>query len=241
MTGFKTITASTRYFATHKLVTAALTLAALVGTPPPSYADDDSAMAADWYTYLSEVAFNNVPTNNHIAANGPGVHSYTDITHVLKNSDFSQCNPAPGSYCAPADDWFRDGGFTHGVYWTAYGAFTPGAATIVAPQYPDSSMFGAFGQCFHATHLAGRAISLSASVAASNVWNGYAGLWVRADSASGQMLALDNMYGRGISGTQNYRPIGTTVVVPYGTAQICVGGLLTGTGAAYFDDFRLVK
>lgn len=156
------------------------------------------------------------------------------------NLNFSKCTPAPGSFCQPADHWFRDSLLTHTVAWYAGGFLTPGAAVIAAnPTTYSPNAFGAFGQCVSVASVRGGAITLTGYVAANHVYYGYAGLWVRIDDAFGNAIYLDNMNGRGLSGLAGYTQLAVGAYIPYNADKICYGGLLTGTGAAYFDDFTL--
>lgn len=107
------------------------------------------------------------------------------------------------------------------------------------PMTFSANTFGAFGQCFAASAIRGRTFSLTGWVATSGVNYGYAGLWVRIDDASGNPLYLDNMNGRGIVGNNAYTHLGTQVRIPFAAARICIGGLSTGIGSAYFDDFAV--
>lgn len=169
----------------------------------------------------------------------PVVHSYTDLSHLMRNADFSRCTPAPGAVCQPANDWFRDGLFSYGLSWSPYGNATPGSAVIVAPATVSPNVFGAFGQCFDAGFLGGRNLHFWGAIATSDVYYGYAGLWLRADDITGQPLALNNNFGTGVIGTTGFTSRGISMPIPVGTARVCLGGLLTGSGSAWFDDLHL--
>jgi hypothetical protein len=176
----------------------------------------------------------NVPTNNHPGQ--PGLHPVSSIS--VQNLNFQQCYPYP--QCQPGTSWTRDTVYSHHVTWYTYGYRTPGAAVISGdPMTFSANSFGAFGQCFAAQSILGRTLSLTGWVATSNVFYGYAGLWLRLDDASGNAIYLDNMNGRGMYGSNGYTQLATQVKVPFNTARICVGGLSTGTGSAYFDDFAV--
>lgn len=66
--------------------------------------------------------------------------------------------------------------------------------------------------------------------------SGFAGLWLRADGRSG-MLALENMHERKLDGTREWAAYRVALRLPPGTNKVYVGGLLEGTGSAWFDDF----
>lgn len=181
-----------------------------------------------------EVPLNTPDLNPWGPTNGLPAHRL-----MPRNLHFSDCTPAPGGRCAPADNWFRDSMYSYDIGWVAHGLHSVGAAYIAQTQRTTPNTFGAFGQCFSATAGRGRVVELVGYVSAQHVYNGYAALWLRIDDAYGQTLFLDNMNGRGLGGVTNYVLLATSGFVPHSAAQICIGGLLTGAGAAYFDDFYL--
>ena len=89
--------------------------------------------------------------------------------------------------------------------------------------------FGVLMQSFPADRLAGKRLRLEADVATQGV-SGRAALWVRVDSAQGQ-LAFENMSDRPITGTTASRPVSLDVAVPAGATAIHFGLLLSGSGS----------
>lgn len=174
-----------------------------------------------------------VPTNNHLVTNRQRLSPL--------NLDFSQCNPAPGTQCEPGSFWFRDTLNLFNVTWYPHGFQTPGAAVIQSTPmaFNTPNRFGAFGQCISATNARGHSITVLGWVAAVNVNYGYAGLWLRIDDAFGNTISLDNMYGRGLSGQTGYVQLVVGAYLPANASKICLGGLLTGAGTAFFDDFMI--
>ena len=83
-------------------------------------------------------------------------------------------------------------------------------------------------------------ITLTGYVKTENVTNGYAGLWMRIDGTSGQMLELENMGSRGITGTTDWKKY--TIELPHhadDAYEIYIGGLITGTGKMWIDNCLL--
>jgi erythromycin esterase len=62
-----------------------------------------------------------------------------------------------------------------------------------------------------------------------------AGLWIRADTPS-DMLELDNMQGRYVTGTQAWTAVRAEIAVDDHATKIVFGALQVGHGAAWFDD-----
>nr|WP_294946891.1 S41 family peptidase [uncultured Mucilaginibacter sp.] len=82
----------------------------------------------------------------------------------------------------------------------------------------------------------GSKVELRGYVKTENVTAGYAGLWMRVDGSQ----AFDNMQGRGITGTTDWKEY--VVELPYDETKainIHLGALLVGKGKMWVDNFRL--
>lgn len=66
----------------------------------------------------------------------------------------------------------------------------------------------------------------------------FAGLWLRVDGESGP-IAFDNMQKRGLKGSTEWKAYTITLPLPENAITVHVGGLVSGTGTAWFDDFVL--
>jgi hypothetical protein len=223
-----------------KKAAGSLPLCATLILAQPAAADTADSSTDSFQDYIADIVQTyNIPANNHTSRNSipnPGLYPVTSIN--VSNLDFQQCYPYP--QCQPGSAWIRDTLFSHYVTWYDYGFRTPGAAVITGdPMTFSPNTFGAFGQCFAASPILGRVLSVTGWVATTNVYYGYAGLWVRIDDASGNSMFLDNMNGRGLFGSNSYTQMGTSVRIPRNAARICIGGLSTGTGSAFFDDFAV--
>ncbi len=85
----------------------------------------------------------------------------------------------------------------------------------------------------------GSNVELRGKLKTEGVTGGYAGLWLRVDAGS-TMLALENMYKTGLTGTTGWKDY--TIKVPYNderATSIVFGGLLTGAGKVWIDDLKL--
>jgi C-terminal processing protease CtpA/Prc len=99
----------------------------------------------------------------------------------------------------------------------------------------DSIHFGTFLLALP-DNYDGEKITLSGYIKTENVTDGFAGLLMRIDP----LIAFDNMYRRGVSGTTNWTKYEITLdMKPSDTKQIVIGGLLAGKGKAWFDDFKI--
>lgn len=102
-----------------------------------------------------------------------------------------------------------------------------------------SRSFAQFNQLIDAVKYAGKRVELSAQIKVNDVENGtgVAGVWMRVDGS--RMRAFDNMKGRGITESDDWQSALVVLDIPDDAVRIAVGGILTGTGTAWFDDFKL--
>lgn len=85
----------------------------------------------------------------------------------------------------------------------------------------------------------GNKIQLSAYVKTEGVANGYAGLWLRLDGADKEMIRIDNMENRGITGTNEWKQYVVNLDYDENVKEIYFGGLLAGEGKTWFDNFEI--
>ncbi len=98
-----------------------------------------------------------------------------------------------------------------------------------------------FGACFSAipTDFSGSEITLKAFLKTENISeDGMAGLWMRIDG-EGEMLAFDNMQDRPVKGTTDWKEYTVTLSLSDEAKTVNIGGLMTGTGKMWVDNFRL--
>jgi len=101
----------------------------------------------------------------------------------------------------------------------------------------ESGTFGSIAYQIPAKYI-GESIKLEGYMKIKNVENGFAGLLLRIDG-KGSSLAFDNMMGQEVNGTKDWRKYSITLDYPKGADLILVGGILTGKGEAWFDDFKV--
>ena len=133
------------------------------------------------------------------------------------------------------DDW---------IVWGDYGILKDSVG-MVSGKYSariesgtDANSFGSIAYKIPANYK-GKSLNLEGYIKTKNVTDGYAGLLIRVDGSAGS-LAFDNMNGRGVKGTNDWKKYEVTVKFPENAKTIYVGGILQGKGIAWFDDFKLL-
>jgi hypothetical protein len=91
---------------------------------------------------------------------------------------------------------------------------------------------------FYAAPVRGKRLRLYGWIRTEDVpYPGFASLWIRTDG--GAQMAYDDMNGRGVTGTRDWREVFAEVEVPDDAETIVIGPLLIGTGTAWYDDLRI--
>src|SRR5262245_21787155 len=94
--------------------------------------------------------------------------------------------------------------------------------------------FGTLMQMATADDYRGKRVRFSADVRSENVDSGWAGLWFRVDGAKfGESLAFDNMQGRPIKGTTDWKRVEVVLDVPDNAVGLAFGILLAGDGEVW--------
>ncbi|MCW9705679.1 S41 family peptidase [Fodinibius salsisoli] len=110
------------------------------------------------------------------------------------------------------------------------------AAQIISHSSGDS--FGSVAYNIPA-NLDGKSITLKGFMKIEDVKDGFAGLLLRIDGG-GTSLAFNNMQNKGVKGTKAWTEYSITLKYPANAETIYLGGILTGKGKAWFDDFELI-
>ena len=98
--------------------------------------------------------------------------------------------------------------------------------------------FGVATGSFPPSVAAGKRVRFSGYIRTEGITRGYAGLWWRADGKAG-ILVFDNMANRGVTGTTDWTRHDIELTVPAEAVNINFGAILTGNGAAWFDDWSV--
>ncbi|VEP15778.1 conserved hypothetical protein [Hyella patelloides LEGE 07179] len=97
--------------------------------------------------------------------------------------------------------------------------------------------FGTLMQVFDASTYRGQRLRLRGYVKAEAVED-WAGLWMRVDGTSGQVLSFDNMQQRPIKGSNDWQSYDIVLDVPVASKNIAFGLLLSGSGQVWMDDLQ---
>ncbi|MGS2764699.1 erythromycin esterase family protein [Sinomicrobium sp. M5D2P9] len=103
---------------------------------------------------------------------------------------------------------------------------------------PVENHTAVFTGYFPVTLAKGRSIEFTGHLKTESVTNGYAGLWWSVDGEAG-VLGFDNMEKGGLTGTNDWQEVSIRMNVDKNATEITFGGLLTGNGTAWFDDFEI--
>lgn len=95
--------------------------------------------------------------------------------------------------------------------------------------------FATLMQQIKADRYRGERLRFSAFVKSKEV-KGSAGLWMRIDHSSGEVLAFDNMMNRPITGTNEWNHFSIVLDVPVKSEVISFGILLNGQGQVWMDE-----
>jgi hypothetical protein len=111
-----------------------------------------------------------------------------------------------------------------------------GAAYIKAGEEPQG--FATLMQSFKADAYRGKRLRFSANVRAAGIEQ-WAGLWMRVDGSTEQMLAFDNMQDRPITGTRDWETHSVVLDVPEQSGRVALGILLAGAGQVWMAEARV--
>ena len=98
--------------------------------------------------------------------------------------------------------------------------------------------FGTLRKTVQSDSFEGKTVKMTGYVKSNKV-KSWAGLWMRVDFYTAQVLAFDNMQNRGIKGTTDWMKYEVVLFVPTDATSISYGVLLDGTGQIWFKDVTL--
>jgi hypothetical protein len=109
-------------------------------------------------------------------------------------------------------------------------------SAFLKAKMPGVEGFGTLMQDFRADHYLGKRVRFSAFVKTEGAQD-WAGLWMRVDKGSKQ-LAFDNMQGRSIKGTTDWKKYDVVLDVPQEATGIFFGVLLSGSGTVWLSEAK---
>ena len=135
------------------------------------------------------------------------------------------------------ESWSFHASGQHGcVAGTAQGIAHEGeVSSYLHTRAPGGAGFCTLSQFVHARDWHGKRVRFSAWARAERI-QGWAGLWMRVDSETQDVLAFDNMQSRPIQGTRGWRRYDVVLDVPEDASLIVFGALLDDAGKLWFDD-----
>lgn len=135
-------------------------------------------------------------------------------------------------------DWFKWGTPNFEITSDATEKQHGATAIKVVSKSEDGKGFGCPAYKIPAQYE-GKKIKLTGYFKMKNVTDGYVGLLMRVDGDGGS-LAFDNMQGKNINGTSDWKQYTIELDYPAGAETIYVGGILSGKGTAWFDNFDVM-
>jgi hypothetical protein len=120
-----------------------------------------------------------------------------------------------------------------------HGGHNGGACAYIKAKTPEARTFGTLMQTFDAAQYKGKRLRLSAWVKSAGI-SKWAGVWMRIDGPADSrgypaMLGFDNMQGRPIKGTTDWKRYEVVLDVPGEAVSVNFGILLEGAGQAWLD------
>ena len=101
----------------------------------------------------------------------------------------------------------------------------------------NADEFATVMQQFKAEKFLGKRVKLSAYIKTEKV-DHFAGMWMRIDHSTGDVLQFDNMSNRPITGDTNWNMYAIVLDVPDNSSVISFGVLLSGAGHVWMDGFK---
>lgn len=145
------------------------------------------------------------------------------------NLDFEKQTSANGL----ADDWFQWGDYKLSMDSLSHSGQKSGKI-----EYIEQRQFGSIAYKIPANYT-GERIELEGYMKINGVADGFAGLIMRIDGETNKGLAFNNMQNRNIQGTHDWEKYVIHLDYPEEAKEIFIGGILTGKGEAWFDNFTV--
>lgn len=138
------------------------------------------------------------------------------------------------------DGWYEVGDAGKSGYAITVGPElgVKGSGLSVTKLEDGPGTFGGVGQAITTSDYAGKTVRLTGYIRTENVADGYAGLWFRIDKGR-DMLVLDNMNDRGVTGTTGWQEYHAVLRVDADATRLLFGAILTGSGTMFVDEFAL--
>lgn len=113
-----------------------------------------------------------------------------------------------------------------------------GKSLRVRSKDPKEGDIGGCSIPFPIELVKGKAIEFKGKIKTEGVRDGYAGIWWNAYNAEGP-IGFDNMEDRGLQGSNEWTEVSIKMNIDTSATYIAFGGILSGQGTAWFDDFEV--
>ncbi|MFO7524372.1 MAG: hypothetical protein R6W68_02875 [Ignavibacteriaceae bacterium] len=112
------------------------------------------------------------------------------------------------------------------------------SSAYIKSKSPKENEFGTLMQTISAENYLGKRLRLSGYIKSEDI-KGWSGIWMRIDGENNQQLGFDNMLGREIKGTTDWKKYNVVLDIPSNSKTINFGVMLGGNGKVWFDNFNL--
>ncbi|RPI66204.1 MAG: hypothetical protein EHM47_17210 [Ignavibacteriales bacterium] len=112
------------------------------------------------------------------------------------------------------------------------------SSAYIKSKKPKTNEFGTLMQYIDAGNYVEKRLRLSGYIKSDAV-EGWSSMWMRIDGDMGKQLGFDNMRGRTIHGTTDWKKYEIVLDVPSGSVGIAFGVILGGKGKVWFDNMKL--
>ena len=92
---------------------------------------------------------------------------------------------------------------------------------------------------FPLEYVKDKSIEFKGKIKTAAIYNGYAGLWWRVDGKDNSSHGFDDMADRGLRGDNDWTEVSIHMEIKGDVEKIFFGGLITGTGTVWFDNFEV--
>lgn len=112
------------------------------------------------------------------------------------------------------------------------------SCAYIKSKSPKENEFGTLMQTISAENYLGKRLKLFGYLKSEDI-KGWSGIWMRIDGENNQQLGFDNMQGREIKGTTDWKQYNVVLDIPLNSRTINYGVLLGGNGKVWFDNFNM--
>jgi hypothetical protein len=191
-----------------------------------------------WRLSRREVVVGLVGLTGGLLIGGGSVDLYTELRRGLSNPQLPK-EAHNLDFTAGTVSWFLAGDTPQDYDYGIDPAVTYNGKTsaYLKARVAQPAGFGTLMQAFEGSEYRGKRVRMSGYAKAQGVEH-WAGLWMRIDGEGGQVLSFDNMNGRPIQGTRDWRQYAIVLDVPPESVGIYFGILLERKGQIWLSQVQ---